>query len=324
MCTSIAMKTSGFYFGRTMDIEFEFGERVVITPRGYPFHFRRAGCLSRHYAIIGMASVEDGYPLYADAVNEKGLCMAGLKFPDTAYYPMREGLGRANVSPFELIPWVLGRCATVEEARQQLSSLHILGIPFSDSLPLSPLHWHIADSSGSIAVESTREGLKILDDPIGVLTNNPAFSFQMTNLSQYLNLSTGMPNSIFETVGVKPFGNGMGSIGLPGDYSPASRFVKASYLKLNSVCEDSESSSVAQLFHLLDSVSLVRGCVITSEGRENITTYSCCMSADRGVYYYKTYTNNCLCAVDMRRADLNSARLSEFPLEKDQRVEWLN
>ena len=264
MCTSIAMKTNDFYFGRTMDLEYSFNECVVFTPRNYPVSFRKAGMMKHHYALLGMASIAEGFPLYAEAVNEKGLCIAGLNFPDNAYYPPEEKKECSNISPFELILWLLGQCATADEVKKLLSTTHLVHIPFSEEIPLSPLHWHIADSETSLVLEMTRNGMEIFDDPMRVLTNNPGFPFQMTNACQYMNLTSGTPSNCFSTdVSLKPFGLGLGSFGLPGDFSPSSRFVKASYLCLNSVCENDESNSFAQFFHLLDAVSMVRGSVLT-------------------------------------------------------------
>lgn len=325
MCTSIAMTTRDFYFGRTMDFEYNFNECVVFTPRNYPFPFCRAGMLDKHYAMIGMATVERGYPLYAEAANEAGLCMAGLNFPDNAYYPSAEDADSKNISPFELILWVLGKCASTEEAKKLLSSTHLVNIPFSDRLPLAPLHWHIADSKSSIVLESTRAGMELYDNPVGVLTNNPAFHFQTTNLCQYMNLTSGSPKNCFSAIsGLIPFGQGLGCFGLPGDFSPASRFVKASYLRMNSVCEKDEMSSISQLFHILDSVSMIRGSVITPENLYDITIYSCCINASKGIYYYKTYSNNQLTAIDMRRENLDSDLLQTYPLATAQQVAWAN
>ena len=325
MCTSIAMKTNDFYFGRTMDLEYSFNECVVFTPRNYPISFRKAGMMKHHYALLGMATIAEGFPLYAEAFNEKGLCIAGLNFPDNAYYPPEEKTDCSNISPFELILWLLGKCSTPAEARELLSTPHLIYIPFSDEIPLSPLHSHIADKETSFVLEITKKGMEIFDDPIRVLTNNPAFPFQMTNTCQYMNLTAGTPSNCFSTdLKLKPFGRGLGSFGLPGDFSPSSRFVKASYLCLNSVCESDESSSVAQFFHLLDSVSMVRGSVLTEENKYELTLYSCCMNADRGIYYYKTYSNNQLTAVNLNHENLNGCNLRRFPLRTKQQVVWMN
>ncbi|MGN1481177.1 choloylglycine hydrolase [Porcipelethomonas sp.] len=325
MCTSIAMKTRDFYFGRNMDLDYGFGEHVVITPRNYPFEFRKAGMLKHHYAMIGMASVADNYPLYAEAVNEKGLCMAGLNFPENAYYPHEENCSKQNVSPFELIPWLLGKCACVEEVRKLLAITHVIAIPFSEKLPLATLHWHIADKNESIVLEVTKSGMHIYDNPVHVMTNDPTFDFHMTNLSQYLNLNVELQeNCFYKSAGVKPFGKGLGSFGLPGDFSSASRFVKSAYLLLNSNCKDDEDSSVSQFFHLLDSVAVVNGSIITSPDKCYLTTYSCCANADKGIYYYKTYDNNQLTAVNMNHENLDSDCLKEFAMVKSQQVSWEN
>lgn len=199
MCTSIAMNTEDFYFGRTMDIEYSFGEKVVFTPRNYPISFRKNDTLHRHYAMLGMASVMENYPLYAEAVNERGLCIAGLNFPDNAYYPQKEDPVRHNVSPFELILWLCAKCASVTDVKALMASTHLISIPFNDDLPLTPLHWHIADREHSIVLESTQNGLELYDNPVGVLTNNPGFHFQTTNLCQYMNLTTACPQNCFRS-----------------------------------------------------------------------------------------------------------------------------
>ena len=191
MCTTVAMTMDSFFFGRNMDLEDSFGEGVVITPRNFPFRFRRTEPSFSHYAMIGMASVMDGYPLYADAVNEKGLCAAGLNFPHNAYYPKWGNGVKTEISPFEVIPFVLGRCATVSEARELLVQAALVDEPFSEALPLTPLHWHIADKNGALVVEPMADGLKLYDDPFGILTNNPPFPFQREASMKCEALGTG-------------------------------------------------------------------------------------------------------------------------------------
>lgn len=325
MCTSIATKTEAFYFGRNMDWDREFDEHIVITPRNYPFCFRNAGDLPRHYALLGMAAVEENYPLYADAVNEKGLCMAGLNFQGNAYYSPELRGDKTNVASFELIPWLLGQCADVAEAKRLLADVNLAALPFAEGLPPAPLHWHIADRNGSVVLEATRSGVQIYDDPVNVLTNNPPFEFHMTNLSQYLNLTVDAPENAFcKQADVQPFGKGLGSFGLPGDFSPASRFVKAAYLLLHSQCGGGEESSVSQFFHLLDSVAVVNGSIAAEEDRNYYTTYSACMNADRGIYYYKTYFNSQLTAVRLRNENLEASCLKEYPLRKQPCIRWEN
>lgn len=321
MCTSIAWKNGTFYFGRNLDLETAFGQRVVILPRNRTLHFRMAKAMEKHFAMIGMATVMDGEALFADAVNEKGLCIAGLNFPENAFYPEPCRLEGDNIAPFELPWWLLGSCGTVDEAEALLKKTRIVCIPFSDSVPVSPLHWHIADRDRSIVVECMRDGMKIHENPVGVLTNNPPFDFHLYNLSQYMNLTAlHAENRFADEVELRPFGRGMGAFGLPGDASPSSRFVRAAFLTLNSECEPDEASSVSHFFHLLDSVAMTSGSVLAPGNKWEHTLYSCCVNADEGVYYYKTYGNNRLTAVHLRHADLEGSALAEFPLETQQHI----
>ena len=158
MCTAATYLTKDFYFGRTLDYEFSYGEEIAVTPRNYPFHFRHTENLEKHYAIIGMAHMAGDYPLYYDAVNEKGVGMAGLNFVGNAYYHKEES-GKKNVASFEFIPWVLAQCATLDEVRELIADLNIVDTPFSENLPSGMLHWIISDKSGSITVESMKDGL---------------------------------------------------------------------------------------------------------------------------------------------------------------------
>ena len=196
MCTAATYKTKCFYFGRNLDYERGFGEQVVITPRLFPLPMRHLPDLTRHYAMIGMASVQDGYPLYYDAVNEKGLCMAGLNFVRSAVYgPCAPG--KANVAQFELIPWLLGRCATAAEARDLLAESRITDDAFLPGLPPARLHWLLADREQCFAVEQTAEGLRVYEDPAGVLTNEPPFPMQLFRLNDYAQLSPQPPENRF-------------------------------------------------------------------------------------------------------------------------------
>ncbi len=254
MCTSITYTTKDHYFGRNFDYELSYKEVVVVTPKNYPFHFRKVEDIEKHYALIGIAAVMENYPLYYDATNEKGLSMAGLNFSGNAdYKDFAEG--KDNVTPFEFIPWILGQCATVKEARRLLQRINLVNISFSENLPLSPLHWLMADQTESIVVECVKDGLHIYDNPVGVLTNNPTFDYQLFNLNNYRVLSSETPeNNFSKEIDLDAYSRGMGGIGLPGDLSSMSRFVKATFTKLNSVSGDSESESISQFFHILGSV----------------------------------------------------------------------
>ena len=324
MCTAAAFTNGGFYFGRTLDYEHSFGEEVVLTPRNFPLEFRSGPTLEHHYAMLGMARAAEGYPLYFDAMNERGLAMAGLNFVGFAQYsPPAPGL--VNVAHFEFIPWLLARCATVAEARTMLAGLNLTGQPFSPELPPARLHWIIADRSESVTVEAVREGLRVHPNPVGILTNNPPFDQQLFRLNDHMHLSPKPPRNCFsDRLVLRSYSRGMGALGLPGDWSSQSRFVRAAFVKLNSLCGPSEAQCVSQFFHILGSVNLPRGCCQVDEGKFEITRYTSCCSADRGIYYYTTYDNRQLTAVDMHRADLEADRLLRYPLIREEQVRFQN
>lgn len=320
MCTAISFQANDNYFGRNLDLEYSYQETVTVTPRNYPFVFREMGESRKHYAIIGMAYVVAGYPLYYDATNEKGLSMAGLNFPGNAdYKPMNAE--KDNIAPFEFIPWILGQCDTVENARELLCKINLVSIDFSEELPLSPLHWIIADRDEAITVECVKEGLKIYDNPIGILTNNPPFDYHMLHLTDYMSVTSGIAENHFSPkITLKPYSLGMGSIGLPGDMSSASRFVRAAFTKLNSRSGDTESESVSQFYHILGSVVQPRGCTQVHKDQYEYTLYSSCCNTDTGVYYYKTYENSQITGVDMHKVDLDTAELVSYPLVLGQQI----
>lgn len=349
MCTAATYQTKDFYFGRTLDYDFSYGEEVVITPRNFPLDFRRQDTMDRHYAMIGIAHVAGNCPLYYEAVNEKGLGMAGLNFVGNAVYG-KEQPGRDNVATFEFIPWILGQCATLKEARTRLERINLTDTPFDEKLSPAQLHWMIADRSGAVVVESVREGLRIYDNPVGVLTNNPPFDRQLFQLNNYMHLSPKDPSNLFsDRLDLRIYGRGMGALGLPGDLSSQSRFVRAAFVKMNSLSGDSEPESVSQFFHILGAVDQQRGCCEVGTGKfedsdpntdcdniadklgdmrerrkYEITIYTCCCNADKGIYYYTTYDNHQITAVDMGLENLDASELISYPVIREEQIRVQN
>lgn len=324
MCTAITYKTKDFYFGRTLDYEISYGDEVTITPRNYEFNFRHKQNIKNHYAIIGMAYVTENYPLYYEAVNEKSLGIAGLNFVGNAQYN-KKIKGKDNITQFEFIPWILSQSTTVKEAKKLIEKINFLDEPFSTNLPLAQLHWIISDSIESITVEAVKDGIKIYENPVGVLTNNPTFDKQMFELNNYMNLSTKSPKNTFaKSLDLDKYSRGMGAIGLPGDLSSQSRFIRAAFVKLNSVSKEEEKESVSQFFHILNSVEQQRGCCELDDGIFEITIYTSCCNASKGIYYYTTYDNHQITAIDMHKENLNSENLIIYPLIKDEQIKMQN
>ena len=324
MCTAATYRTKDFYFGRTLDYEFSYGEEITVTPRNYPFSFRHLPEKREHYAIIGMAHVEEDYPLYYDAVNEKGLGMAGLNFVGNAVYgEVREG--KENVAVFELIPYILSQCENIEEAREILKKIQITDTRFKEQLPNGRLHWIIADEKEAITVESVTEGLKIYENAPGVLTNNPPFPMQMFQLNNYMQLSSRQPENLFsDQLSLETYSRGMGALGLPGDLSSASRFVRVAFTKLHARSGEGEADSVGQFFHILGSVEQTRGCCELENGKYEITIYTSCCNATKGIYYYTTYTNRQITAVDMHREKLDGTELIRYPMLEEEQIRLQN
>lgn len=323
MCTAISFKGNHHYFGRNLDLEKRFGEAVTITPRNYPFEFKFEEPMKEHYAIIGMAMVSDNYPLYFDATNERGLSVAGLNFVGNAY------LGdfvpqKINLAPYELIPYLLGKFERVEECISVLENINLVDVAFNSQLQNSELHWLIADDKECIVLECMRDGMKIHKNPIGVLTNNPPFDYQMTNLNNYMGISISEPkNNFSDKIQFKKFSRGMGALGLPGDFSSVSRFVRASFALLNSAIPKNELESIGQFFHILDYVAQVDGCVKVG-GEFERTQYSSCCDTKEGIYYFKTYENSQISAVNIKHENINGKALICHELPYIQQISYMN
>ena len=324
MCTCIDFRSKDFYFGRNLDLEYNFGEKIVITPRDYLFELKNGSKLKTKYAIMGMATVVNSYPLYADAVNENGLCMAGLYFPGNAVYN-KEIEQNINIASFELIPWVLGNFSNITELKEELNNLNITDAKFNENLPAAQLHWTISDEDESIVLEQVEDGLKIYDNPFGVLTNNPPFNYHKINISNYMNLSCKYPENRFtDKIDLDVFGQGISMIGLPGDVTPPARFVRAAFNKSNSVECSNENEAISQFFHILDSVAMLKGTVLTKENKLDMTTYSSCINATKGIYYFKTYYDSQINAVKFNEKNINSKELEIHELPITQNEKYLN
>lgn len=325
VCTASNYITDCHYFGRNFDYEISYNERVTITPRNYEFKFRKIDDIKSHYAIIGIAAGIDEYPLYYDACNENGLAIAGLNFAGNAVYREVED-DMVNITPFELIPYLLGKASNVGEARRLLSEINLVNINFADELPLSPLHWMISDEKEAIVVEPLADGLKIYDNPVGVLTNNPPFDKQLFYLNNYRSLSNKNPENTFGgDIDLEEYSRGMGGIGLPGDLSSASRFAKVAFTRANSYSASDEASSVSQFFHILGSVEQQNGCTFISDPNlYEYTIYTSCYNTNKGLLYYRTYNNSQIACVDLNKEDLDSTDLINYLLINEEQFNFIN
>lgn len=323
MCTAATYCTKDHYFGRNLDQAQSFDLSIAVTPRNFPIALRHKPTMDKHLAIIGTSYVVGDLPLYYDATNENGLSIAGLLFPDNAhFFPATEG--KDNVCEWELIPWILGQCTTIDDVKALCTKLNITNDNFSDQLQLSPMHWMISDRERSVVIESVEDGLHLYDNPFEVLTNNPPFPYHLINMNNYMNLTSDIPTNRFSPkLDLKEYSFGFGGIGLPGDISSSSRFVRACFTKFNLVSGDSEAESVAQFFHLLGNERQVHG-LARVEGGYETTIYSSCCNTDKGIYYYTTNENSQVSGVNMHKEDLDAAKPVVYPMLKELNIKMQN
>jgi choloylglycine hydrolase len=178
------------------------------------------------------------------------------------------------------------------------------------------LHWLIADRESAITLESLSEGMRIYENPVGVLTNNPTFDFHIHHLQNYLNITSEEPwNRFSEKISLSPYSRGMGALGLPGDLSSSSRFVRTVFTKYHTLEGLDETENIHRFFHILDTAVQQKGCVHLN-GDFEFTAYSSCCNTERGIYYYRTYENSSIIGIDMHREDLNGEKLISYALIK--------
>jgi len=288
MCTAINIAGEYSFFGRTLDLECSFGEEAVSLSSDFSFSFRYEGEVCRHYSILGIAHFEGAAPLFYDGMNEKGLCVAALNFPGNAVYrPYAKG--KLNLASFEVIPYLLCKCKDVSEARDILKDVNITDDVYSEKLRATPLHWIVADRIQSITIEPLNEGVAIYDNPFGVLTNNPPFPYHMLRACEHLGLSPATRvNSFYPEAELKPFSRGSGAIGLPGDWSSPSRFIRAAFVKAH-LQPLSHRLTHLDVFRITDAVAVPKGAALTDKGEPIATVYACCADREDGRYYFQTY-----------------------------------
>lgn len=311
MCTGIRFTDAEgkMYFGRNLDWTQGYGERVVATPPSatIPTAFDRPGDADGAHAVIGMAIVVAGIPLYFDCGNDAGLAAAGLNFPQSADYAKAEKKGAVNVAAYEFPFWVTRNFASIDEVREALADVTVVAKPVNDRLPVANLHWLIGDATGSIVVECMADGLHVWENDADVLTNEPDFGWQRTNLRNYLALTDDEPASTsWGDAKLSPFGSGVGMQGIPGDYGGPARFVKAAFVNSHYPVQDGEAANVTRLYRTLGSVAVPDGCAKMADGSYEKTLYTSCFSPSTMTYYHATYDDPRIRAYPLASADLTA------------------
>lgn len=298
-----------------MDLNYSINELALIIPRNYKINFKKINSISSHFSIIGIGVIKDDYPLLAEAANEKGLAIAALNFPSNAtYYEIKEG--KINLAPYELMLYLLAKCENITQVKLALTNINVINEHFSEDIKNTPLHFMVSDTSSSIVIETLNDKMHVIDNPFNVLTNNPPFYYHKENVNNYMKLNVNDPiNTFDDSLNLTNYSYGLGLLGLPGDCSSASRFIKALFIKNNMEHFNNEFDNVKAFFNCLESVKMIKGIINTSLGYE-YTHYTSCINLNKGYLYYKTYDNPTINMIELCNEDLNSNKLIHYSLIK--------
>ena len=318
MCTGIRFTDdkNNMYFGRNLDWSTGYGQKIVITPKGYQYKSAFLGEMNPKNAIIGMGIISQDQsgrdtPLYFDCANEAGLAIAGLNFPGYAEYEKTAIDGKTNVAAYEFPLWVVANFTTVDEVEEALKNVAIVAKPINEKFPVSMLHWLIGDKTRSIVVEYTDKGMEIFHNDPDVLTNQPGYAWHQENLRNYMNLLSFQPEKVVwgTKTTMRPFGSGSLMRGIPGDYYSPSRFVRVAYLNTHYPAKSTEEENVSRLFHTLAGVAMIDGAAAMGDGNFEKTVYTGGYSAATKTYYYNTYEDPAIKSAKLDSYDINGAAL---------------
>lgn len=312
MCTGVRFSdvNGNMYFGRNLDWSVGYGQRVVVTPRGYKYKSAFLGEMANSPAVIGMGIVAENTPLYFDCANEHGLAVAGLNFPGYASYAASAVEGKTNIAAYEFPLWVALNFKTVDEAEKALKDVVIVAKPISEQYPVSELHWLVGDSKRSIVVEYTVNGMEIFENDVDILTNQPGYGWHKENLRNYMNLFPVMPKEIkWAKATMKAFGSGSLMRGLPGGFYSTDRFIRVAYLNTHYPVQSDETSNVSRLFHTLAGVAMIDGGAAMADGKFEKTVYTGGYSTATHTYYYNTYEDPAIQSVALKDQKLDSTEI---------------
>lgn len=294
MCTGVRFTddSGNMFWGRNLDWNEDYGEFPIVMPKGYKIKSAFGDDYENPHAMIGMGILDEGYPLYFNCGNDAGLAVGGLNFPGYAEFEKDAVAGKTNVAAYEVPVWVASNFTTVKDAKAALENVAIVAKAPAPGMPVSLLHWMIADANESIIIEYKADGMHIYEDTVDVLTNQPPFDWHMENLRNYMCCNGTWPGEItWDKYKMSPFGTGASMRGIPGDTYSTSRFVKAAFINAFHPVKSGEKDNVVRMFHTLGNVSFVEGCAGMADGTFEKTLYSDCFSAKTGNYYFNTYDN---------------------------------
>lgn len=297
MCTAITLQSQQgeTFFGRNMDFSYEIEPHLYIVPKNYEWNnVLNMRTVHDSYSFIGIGQELNGILGFFDGVNEMGFAAAALYFAGYAKYDTQQGDGFAEqIASFDFLHYVLGSCASVKDLKVLLKNLSMTGLEDPVTQTVAPLHWIAVDRSGECAViEMTEKGKEIFENPIGVLSNSPDFQWHMTNLRNYMDAAPRQTDEVYwGNVRLTPFGQAGGTRPLPGGYTSPERFVRTAYLKSYIPMPKNRREAIASCFHIMESVTVPKGAVITNRNSYDYTKYTAFINTNTCEYFFKTYDN---------------------------------
>lgn len=297
MCTAMTLRlpSGEQLFGRTMDFSHDIKPQLYVIPSSYQWTSLLDGqTFTDTYRFIGFGEQLDDMLAFFDGVNECGFAAAVLYFAGSANYNNNlAGEISQHVASIDFLHYILGSYSSVHELSERIHTLSIAGITDPVTNTIAPLHWIVTDKSGACAVIEPINGkLEFIHNPIGVMANSPNFDWHMTNLRNYMGVTPIQTQGVnWGDIRLTPFGQGQGTMSLPGGFTSPERFVRTSYLKHHIPTPENIREGIISCFHIMANVSIPKGAVITNRDASDYTKYTAFININTGEYYYKTYDN---------------------------------
>ncbi len=325
-CTGITLKAKDG--SRIVARTIEWGgsnlnSQYVVVPRGYtqqsyiPGSTTGGMTFTARYGDIGLAVEQEQF--VAEGLNEAGLSAGLFYFPQYGKYEAYDPKENAsNIADLQLVSWILGSCKTVDEVKESIKKVHVIGI----DPRASTAHWRFADTTGrQIVLEIINEKPIFYENELGVLTNSPSFDWQMTNLNNYVNLIPGMaPSQQLDGVTLASFGNGSGFLGIPGDITPPSRFVRAAFYQATAPQQETGQQTVIQCFQILNNFDIPIGIEFAPNlppvDIPSATQWTSATDMTNRIIYYRTMYDNAIRSIDLRKINFARVKYQTEPLDK--------
>ena len=276
MCTAFSLNNNNHYFGRSLDLEFHYNEQVIIIPKKYKLNYRYTKINDNHLSFFGIGIIANNYPLLYDGCNESGLCIAGLNMPASTNYNIYKTY-KTNLCSFELIPYLLSKCNNCEDVMNMIDTINITNDSFNNDFPVSKLHFIISDKNQSLTLEIINGKINLYKNIYNVLTNEPELKYHEYNINKYSHFDNLVKNHI----------KGSNLIGIPGDNTSTSRFIK-----MNFNIKYIKFESVSELFNIYNNVFELNGTNKTLDNKFYKTIYMVIYNSTNKILYFKTYNNS--------------------------------